>query len=73
MAGYNFVQAVTATVWTINHNLNSDSVVIDCMVDNAGDLEKALPDTILHKTANQTEVTWSATQFGKARVVGELA
>ena len=73
MAGYNHVQSASSATWTINHNLNSDSVVIDVMVDNAGDLEKILPQTILHKTANQSEITFSGAQVGNARVVGEFS
>lgn len=73
MSAYTHVQDAAATTWTINHNLASDSIVIDVMVDNAGDLQKAEPQTTLHKTANQTVLTFGSAESGQARLVGEIA
>ena len=72
MSSYNHNQVSASASWVITHNLNSDSVVVDVMVDNGGNLEKILPQDIRVDTVNQITVTFSSTQTGRARIVGEF-
>ena len=73
-AQYNHSQTTPATTWTINHNLNSDSVAVDVMIDfgSPSQLQKVLPQSIEVTSANQVVVTFSGNQTGKARIVGEF-
>lgn len=72
MAGYTHTQSSTSVTWTIVHNLACDSVNVDVIVDDAGDLKKAVPSKIVHTDNNTTTVTLSATGTGVARVQGEI-
>ena len=72
MAEYNHNQTSSSASWVINHNLNSDSVVVDVMVNDGGDLEKVLPANVQINTVNQITVTFSQAWTGRARIVGEF-
>jgi len=69
MAEFNHTQSGGAAVWTINHNLNSLTVAVDVMIDISGNLEKVLPVSIEVGSANQTVISFSVNQTGKARLV----
>lgn len=70
MAIHNHVQTSASATWTITHNFNVASVVVDVFVDFGGNLEKILPLEIEHTNDNTLTVTFSSTQTGKARLVG---
>lgn len=69
MAEYNHNQSSGSATWTITHNLGSDTVAVDVMVDNGGDLEKILPADVKHTNDNTLTVEFSSSQTGKARIV----
>lgn len=71
-AEYNHTQGSASATWNINHALASNSVVVDVMVDNGGNLEKILPQDIRIVDANNITITFSAAQSGRARIVGEF-
>lgn len=71
-AQYNHSQTSASASWAINHALNSDSVVVDVMIDNGGNLEKILPQDIRINDANNITITFSSAQTGRARIVGEF-
>lgn len=70
LGGYDHDQASASTSWTVTHGLNTQDVAVDCIIDNGGNLEKAIPLTQVATSVNVVTVTWSAAQSGKARVVG---
>ena len=58
--------------WVITHNLNSDSVVVDAIIDNCtgcGDYEKIDPVSITKNSDNQLTVAFSESRSGYVRVV----
>jgi len=69
MSEFNHSQTVAASSWAISHNLNSDTVAVDVMIDNGGNLEKILPANVEHTDNNTLTVTFSSAQTGKARIV----
>ena len=69
---YNHVQTSASASWAVNHALASDSVAVDVMIDNGGNLEKILPADIRIDDANNITITFSSAQTGKARIVGEF-
>lgn len=72
MAEYNHNQTSSSASWVITHNLNSDSVVVDAIVNEGGNLEKILPQDINVDSVNQITITFSAARSGRARIVGEF-
>lgn len=67
-SSFNYTQGSANTIWTIAHNLNSDAVVIDCFIDNGGNLEKIIPLETKHTNNNTITVAFSSAQTGRARV-----
>ena len=71
MGEYNHTQGSSSATWTITHNLNSDSVNIDVMIDdgpNTPDVDKIIV-AVSKVTDNQLTVTFSGAHTGFARVV----
>jgi Major tropism determinant N-terminal domain len=62
--GFDYVQAVPATVWTINHNLGYRPTV---GVFSPGGVE--VEADVLHVSLNQTTITFNAAYSGFARLV----
>lgn len=69
MAEFNFTQAVAATTWTIEHNMDAAGVVMDIIIDNTGTLEKALPTSTVETDSNTITVTFPSAQSGYARLI----
>lgn len=63
---YKHSQTTAATTWTINHNLNSEAVMVQ--VYN-GDNKMVVPDEIEITSANQVVVTFSPEVTGKAVII----
>jgi hypothetical protein len=61
--GYNFTQAVGATTWTINHNLDSQTPLVN--VYDSG-YNQLIPAGVTSTTANTTQITFSTAQTGYA-------
>jgi len=57
-----YTQAVAATTWTINHNLNSSNTIVQ-IIDGSGN--HIVPDTIV-QTFDTTTVTFINAQAGRA-------
>lgn len=71
MAEYNHTQGSSSATWTVTHNLNSDSVLVDVMIDdgpNSPDVDKILVET-RKVSDNQLTVHFSEAHTGFARVV----
>jgi len=63
--GYQFTQAVTSSTWTINHNLNTLTPLVDVYDSSYNQL---IPAGIQSTTANTTIVTFSSAITGYAIV-----
>lgn len=61
-----FTQSTPSASWVITHNLGTQSPVIDCWVDNAGNKEKILPATTEGTTVNICTITFSSPIVGEA-------
>lgn len=70
MAEHNHTQSVSATTWTIVHNLNVGEVALDVMVDVSGSLTKVLPLNVVHTSNDVLTATFSIAQTGNARLIG---
>lgn len=57
---------VASTTWTINHNLNSENVIIQAFDE---DKYVLMPDTIRVVDEDTVELTFHSAQTGTARVV----
>ena len=71
MAEYNHTQGSSSATWTITHNLNSDSILIDVMIDdgpNSPDVEKLTVSTE-EVSDNQVQINFSEAHTGFARIV----
>jgi hypothetical protein len=66
---YYYEQATASDTWTIVHNLNTDSPVVDCWVDVSGSKTKLLPLSVDVTDANTVVLTFTATTAGEALVV----
>jgi hypothetical protein len=70
MASYNFLQATSSTVWTINHNLNSNFLATDAMKQTiSGVYQKVLPFKVTLPNANVMVLEFEVAIAGRARVV----
>lgn len=71
MSEYNHTQGGSSATWTVTHGLNSDSVIIDVMIDdgpNTPEVDKILV-AVEEVTDDQVTVTFSEAHTGFARVV----
>ncbi len=71
MAEYNHTQGASSATWTITHNLNSDSILIDVMIDDgpsSPDVDKVQVSTV-EVTDNQVQINFSEAHTGFARIV----
>jgi hypothetical protein len=61
--GFNFTQAVGTTTWTVNHNLNTSTPLVN--VYDSG-YNQLIPAGVTSTTANTTQITFSTAQTGYA-------
>lgn len=61
--GYEFVQTVPATLWTIKHNLSCQPIV-HVYINVEGNLERILPASIEATNLQTIEVRFSVPQIG---------
>ena len=57
---------VASEIWNLNHNLNSENVIVQCFDENKSVI---IPDTIQILDANSIRVTFEVGQIGIARVL----
>ncbi len=69
VGGYDFTQTTPATVWTIVHNLNLTSPVVDCWVDVSGSMTKIIPSSVIVVDATTVQITFTTAYAGDAYVV----
>jgi len=71
LSSYDHPQSSASATWNINHNLGTQDVAIDTMVDvgSPAVLTKAIPLTQVATDNNNVTITWSVAQSGNARIV----
>ena len=65
--GYDHVQAIASTVWTINHNLGGYPIA-DAYVMYEGDLQRILPSAVTYVDENTCTMTFVTPRAGFASV-----
>lgn len=60
-------QASAATLWTINHNLNTKNIVTEFW---DGSNQKIIPDVVQVVTVNQITASFNSAQSGRAVILG---
>ena len=66
--GHTHTQTSSSTTWTITHNLDTLSPVVDCWIDVSGDYTKILPLTVTATSNLVVTITFSSAQSGSAYV-----
>lgn len=70
MPSYNHYQPVGASVWIINHNLNSIYIATDALkLGSGGIYEKVMPELVTIVDANTVSVQFQDPVIGRARIV----
>ena len=69
MRSYNHLQSSGSSVWEVNHNLNTTSVICDVYIDDGVGLEKVYPSAINHEDSNLLSVHFPINKVGIVRVV----
>jgi hypothetical protein len=62
-------QTTASDTWTITHNLQKTAPIIDCWIDNNGDVLRILPNTTTVIDENTIEVTFTDAWAGSANIV----
>ena len=62
-------QSVASAIWTINHNLDLTSMMIETFLGDSN-ITPILPSKITKTTSNQVVVIFSAPRAGTARILG---
>jgi hypothetical protein len=68
-SAFNHNQATSATEWDIEHDLGSEFLAIDVIVNNSGVLSKAIPLAAEVVDANNVRIKFTDAQQGRARIV----
>jgi hypothetical protein len=66
-SSYTHTQAVTATTWTVNHFLNVNGIMVQCVDEN---WNKIFPEAMTVINANQCTLTFSEGEQGRAFIQG---
>lgn len=69
VGSYEHIQSAESDTWTITHNLNTDTPVVDCWVLDGGLNTKIMPETVVATSVNVVTVTFSIAYAGRALVV----
>jgi len=69
MQTYIHTQAVASAIWTIDHNLDLTSMMIETFQDDSN-ASPILPLKITKTTSNQVVVIFSTARAGSARILG---
>jgi len=67
--GYHYTNGAAARVWTIDHNLNTNNIVVQAW-DDSGNALVIMPDDIERSTVNQVKIYFNSNQDGEAVVLG---
>lgn len=67
MQTYIHTQSTPSAIWTIDHNLELTSLMIETFL---GDSSTIMPSKITKTTANQVVVIFSTARSGTARILG---
>lgn len=70
MLTYNHIQTVPSAIWTINHNLDLSSLMIEVLIDQSGKLTQTIPSKITKTSSNQIVIVFSTARAGRARLIG---
>ena len=60
--------SVAATSWVINHNLNTNTPVVDVWYDDSGTWKKLLPLSVTATDANTVTIGFTSATAGKVIV-----
>ena len=63
------VQETASATWTIEHNLDILTPIVDCWIEFNSVFTKVLPSSVTVVDANTVEVVFSSAQSGRAFVV----
>ena len=66
---YSHTQSSGSNTWTINHNLNCDSVVVDVYISEGGSMVKVLPLDVQETSSNTITILFTSSESGFARIV----
>ena len=64
-----FTQSTAATVWNINHNMDTLAPCVDFWVTFNNQLTKIIPASVVVVDANNVQATFTSAQSGIASVV----
>lgn len=67
--GFVYNQETPSDTWVISHNLNTNAPVVDCWVNDDGNLRKIFPLSVSVTSSNTVTVTFSTPYAGKAYVI----
>lgn len=62
-------QTVPATVWVVDHNLNTLAPIVDVFIDIGAGMQKILPLDVRAINAGRVEIEFSSARVGKASLV----
>lgn len=68
VTGYRHTQDTASTTWTITHNLDTESPVVDCWIDESGTTTKILPQSVVATSPSVVTITFSSAKAGIAYV-----
>lgn len=63
-------QTVASAIWTIDHNLDLTSLMIETFIDVGGKPSPILPSKITKTSSNQVVIVFSTARAGTAHLVG---
>ena len=58
----------SSATWVVNHNLNTETPVVDCWFDDTGTWKRLSPLTIVATSANTVTITFTTATAGKVIV-----
>lgn len=70
MLTYDHTQSEAAAIWTIDHNLDLTSLMIEVFIDLGGKPAPIIPSKITKTSSNQVVIVFSTPRAGIAHLVG---
>ena len=70
MLTFTHTQSTPAAIWTINHNLDLTSLMIETLIEVGGKPSPIIPSKITKTSSNQVVIVFSTARAGTARLVG---
>ena len=67
--GKYYDEYTSQSIWTVNHNLNTPNIIVQCWNMINGSLEVVIPKSIVQDDINTATVNWSSQTTGRVCVV----